>query len=99
MAPARDSASFTWAASAEEADMLIMPVPEWVDDEAPDRLTARTLPTWLPRLFLYSVNDDPVAWAPGVFASLPRHRTVGGGFRGGCYVVHHHREPGGMGQF
>ncbi len=88
--------SFAWASSPEDADMLIYPVPEWADPEAPHSLRRLSIRTWWPRIFLYSTNDVPLAWAPGVFASIPRRYASRGGFRGGCYVIHHHRESGGM---
>src|SRR5436190_23416598 len=71
-----------------DAELVIFPVPGWRDDDAPDTLRSLPRATW-PRIYLWSQEDYPLAWAPGVFASLPR-RTAPTAARGGFYIPHHH---------
>jgi len=82
--------------SPDDASLIIYPEPPWKDSEAPDRLRDFTL-RQLSRTFVYSQDDTPVPWAPGMYASL-RNRTSGvaAAFSGGFYVVHHLRESGGL---
>src|SRR5690242_5338859 len=95
-APASDHNEFEWAPSPDVADVVVYLVPEWPDKEAPESLAKVPFRSWWRRLYLFSATDAPIPWAPGVFASLERRWAVNGGFRGGFYVPHHHREPGGL---
>src|SRR4051812_12643357 len=94
-APAAGGSEFAWAPSPDEADVVVYLVPEWPDKDAPETFAKIPVRSWWSRLYLFSTNDAPVAWAPGVFASLERRVARKGGFRGGFYIPHHHREPGG----
>jgi hypothetical protein len=47
----------------------------------------------LARLFLFSQDDNPVPWAPGVFTSVATNHPDAGSVRGGFYVYHTHYEP------
>lgn len=77
------------------ADVIVYLEPPWPDDEAPDRI--RTFrPRDVSRTFVFSQGDEPVAWAPGMYCSLPSSRS-GGACVGGFYVPHHHRVAGGIG--
>ena len=44
-------------------------------------------------MFLFSQDDSPVLWAPGVFASMPADHPDATRARGGFYVYHTHYEP------
>jgi hypothetical protein len=44
-------------------------------------------------MFLFSQADDPILWAPGVFASVSAKHPDIGRARGGFYVYHTHYEP------
>lgn len=78
-----------------EADTLIYPIPGWSEGPGVGRLS-RISPRWWRRLFVYSTDDRPLMWAPGVYASAPSGRATGGPFRGGHYLVHHNIEEGGL---
>lgn len=81
-----------WTTDPAAADVVIYPVPPWHDPDAPQRHFAARPDLWS-RTFLFSQDDDPVVWAPGVFTSITsNHRDVQRA-RGGCYVYHTHYEP------
>jgi hypothetical protein len=80
------------------ADIIIYIDPPWPDVEAPEHLRTLSARDTL-RLYLFSQNDDPCAWAPGVFASLPRSCAYRSAFAGGFFVPHHHHEAGGFGEY
>lgn len=85
----------TLVSDAHAAETLIYPIPAWPEGEAPGLL--RRIPVTLrSRLFVYSTDDRPLLWAPGVYASAPRSRAQAGPFRGGHYLVHHSIEAGGL---
>lgn len=67
---ASGSATVDWTTEPAAADIVIYPVPLWHDPQAPQRLLAGRPDLW-PRMFLFSQDDNPVLWAPGVFASVP----------------------------
>jgi hypothetical protein len=50
-------------------------------------------PDLWPRLFVFSQDDRPVLWAPGVFASVPANHPDIVSARGGFYVHHANYEP------
>src|SRR4051794_20826873 len=81
-APAAGSGDFAWAPIPEAADVVVYLVPEWPDDDAPETLEKTPFRSWCSRLYLFSTNDTPIPWAPGVFTSLERRLAVNGGFRG-----------------
>jgi hypothetical protein len=86
------SATVSWTEDPRAADVVIYPVPPWRDHEAPQRLAALR-PDVARRVFIFSQEDRPVLWAPGVFASVPiGHRYVASA-RGGFYVSHANYEP------
>ena len=89
---ATDSATVTWTGEPAAAQVVIYPVPLWHDPDAPQRLHALRPDVW-PRMFLYSQDDSPVLWAPGVFASVPAGHPDATRARGGFYVYHTHYEP------
>lgn len=78
----------------DTADCILYLEPPWPDPDAPDHLR-RFSPRDLGRVIVYSQADCPIPWAPGLYASLPRGR-LGPLLRGAFYVLHHHREPGGI---
>jgi len=81
--------------SRRAADLLIYLEPPWPDPEAPDRF--RTFrPRDLLRTFVFSQKDDPVPWAPGVYASVPTSHADSSCFAGGFYVAHHHHGADGI---
>lgn len=80
--------------SRRTADLLIYLEPPWPDSDAPDRFRAFR-PRDLLRAFVFSQKDDPVPWAPGVYASLPAS-DADSCFAGGFYVAHHHHEADGI---
>jgi len=89
---AGDSATVTWTEDPRAADIVIYPVPPWRDHEAPQRRVALR-PDIARRVFVFSQDDRPILWAPGVFASVPAgHRDVASA-RGGFYVSHANYEP------
>ncbi len=49
------------------------------------------------RTYVFCQQDEPFAWAPGMYASLPARRATSA-FSGGFYVPQHHREDGGLGE-
>lgn len=73
----------------QDADVIVYPVPPWRDAEAPEPLR-RFRPRELARCFVFSQADEPVAWAPGMYASLPRSQARPG-MTGGFYVAPNHR--------
>jgi hypothetical protein len=81
--------------SRQAAEMIIYPAVDHSDPRDGD-LLLDFRPRELARTFVYSQADDPIPWAPGVYASIPAGRA-GPSFAGGFYVAHHHREPGGIG--
>lgn len=80
--------------SRRGADVIVYLAPPWPDPDAPDRLRSFR-PRDLLRTYVYSQDDFPIRWAPGMYASLPAARA-GSTCTGGFYVAHHHREPGGL---
>lgn len=95
--PAEEQTDFGVVGDRAESDLLIYLDAPWPDPAAPDQLRSLTLRD-IRRLYLFSQNDDPFAWAPGVFASLPRSHARGAAFAGGFFVAHHHHQPGGLGE-
>jgi hypothetical protein len=89
---ATDSATVRWTDEPGAAEIVIYPVPLWHDRGAPRRLHALR-PDVLARMFLFSQDDSPVLWAPGVFASAPANHPDTARARGGFYVYHTHYEP------
>ena len=86
------SSSVGWTTDPSSADMVIYPVPLWHDPQAPQRLLVLRPDLW-PRMFLFSQDDNPVLWAPGVFASATANHPDIACARGGFYVYHTHYEP------
>ena len=83
-------AGYVLAESRRTADVLVYLEPPWRDATAAERLTTLR-PRDLARAVVYSQNDLPIPWAPGLYASLPASRA-GRGFAGAFYVMPHHRE-------
>lgn len=80
----------------DDADLIVYLDPPWPDRTAPDRLRGFS-PRQLARTLVYSQSDTPVAWAPGMYASLERRSEAESGpFSGGFYVVQHLRQKGGL---
>lgn len=77
----------------EKAQIVLFPIPPWPDPEAPASLRHLRRSLWS-KLYVYNTHDEPIPWAPGVFASLPFDRYANGPFRGGAYIVHHAVEGG-----
>ncbi len=92
--PVEDRAHVTL--DRESADVILYLKPPWSDPHAPDCNLRSFSPRELGCLVVYSQDDFPIPWAPGLYASLPRRRQ-GPLLRGGFYVPHHHREEGGVG--
>jgi hypothetical protein len=72
--------------------MVIHPVPPWPDPQAPQRHFWLRPDLWS-RMFVFSQDDNPIPWAPGVFASLAASHPDVARARGGFYVYHTHYEP------
>lgn len=82
-----------WTTDPGTADLVIYPVPPWPDPQAPQRFSCCRPDLWS-RIFLFSQADDPVPWAPGVFASASSKTPEVAGLRGGFYVYPtHYSEP------
>lgn len=81
---------FMWAGSVAEADLVIYLDPPWPDPDAPEPLR-RLGRVALNKVYLFSQDDSPLMWAPGVYASAGSRRDDRL-VRGGFYVPHHHRE-------
>jgi len=77
-----------------DADSIVYLQPPWPDAEAPDRL-ATFRPRELRRTFVFSQDDRPTPWAPGMYASVANARNRGH-FTGGFYVLPHLRDPEGL---
>jgi hypothetical protein len=92
MEDASHSATVAWTSDPNAADVVIYPVPPWHDPHAPQPLRALRPDRWS-RLFLFSQDDTPVLWAPGVFASVPANHPDVARARGGFYVHHANYEP------
>jgi hypothetical protein len=75
-----------YATDPETADIVIHPVPPAPDPGAPQRHHWLRPDLW-PRLFLFSQDDRPVPWAPGVFASVAASHPDAARVRGGFYVA------------
>jgi glycosyltransferase involved in cell wall biosynthesis len=74
------------------AELVLYPVAPWPDPQAPQQGLARAL-VRRSRLFLFSQQDHPRVWAPGVFASVsPRHRDAAS-VRGGFFLTGANYEP------
>lgn len=80
--------AYRWCEASEGADLTILVVPHVPDPTAQERLTTLTARDYA-KLFLFSQEDHPIAWAPGVFTSLDRRRASSM-FAGGFYVPAHH---------
>ena len=80
--------------SRREAEIVVYLSPPWRDETAPDRITTFR-PRDLRRAYVFSQHDSPIAWAPGMYASLLASRARVGSV-GGFYVPHHHYHPGGL---
>lgn len=80
--------------SRDDADLIIWPRPPWNDPEAGETLRSFG-PRELRRIYVYSQEDEPYPWAPGVYVSLAAARA-GNAYRGGSYIPHHHYEDGGI---
>lgn len=78
----------------DDGELIVYLDPPWPDAGAPDRLR-RFGPRDFTKLYVYSQADEPLSWAPGMYASLAARRARRGQ-TGGFYVPHHHREPGGI---
>lgn len=78
----------------DEADLIVYPKTDKVQADAKDRLRDFS-PAELMRTCVFSQLDEPFAWAPGMYASVPAGYAKGG-FVGGFYVAHHHHEEGGL---
>lgn len=89
-----DPATAVIVDSPREADLIIYPKTDRVEDGASDRLRDLS-PRELLRTCVFSQLDEPFPWAPGVYASIPAAYGRGG-FVGGFYVPHHHYEEGGI---
>ena len=88
---AADSGTVAWTGEPAAAQIVIYPVSLWHDPGAPQRLHALRPDLWQ-RMFLFSQDDSPVLWAPGVFASVPAGHPDAARARGGFYVYHTHYE-------
>lgn len=86
-----------WARSPLEADIVIYLEPPWSDLGAPEPLRSLPLRS-LHKVFVYSQADEPIPWAPGLYASLPSTEAYRLAQTGGFYVPHHHRERDGLGE-
>jgi hypothetical protein len=83
MSDARPPTTFRWAGPEDDPDVVVIIVPPWPDDAAPERLTPVNALRLLAagRLYLFSQDDGGVFWAPGVFTSVTindRSDCVGG---------------------
>jgi hypothetical protein len=80
-------------ADPDIAEIVIYLVPPWPDPQAPHRQFWMRPDLW-PRMFLFSQADEPVLWAPGVFASASANHPDAARARGGFYVYPtHYSEP------
>jgi hypothetical protein len=77
------------APTPESADVVLYLVPPWPDPSARHSLLSLR-PSWLDRLYLFSQDDRPLAWAPGIFASVRASDNRRGAFHGGFYLPEHH---------
>jgi hypothetical protein len=75
-----------YTANPEGADIVIYPVPPAPDPQAPQRHHWLRPDLWS-RLFLFSQDDRPLPWAPGVFASVAASHPDAPRVRGGFYVA------------
>jgi glycosyltransferase involved in cell wall biosynthesis len=89
---AAGSGAVAWTTDPGSAEIIIYPVPPWRDPHAPQRLSALPPHLWS-RLFLFSQDDNPALWAPGVFASVSASHPDAARARGGFYVHHANYEP------
>jgi hypothetical protein len=96
--PAAQHGEFAVVQDKSDGDLIIYLDPPWPDPEAPENLRSLSLSD-LRRIYIFSQNDYPIAWAPGVFASLPRSGIRLGAFAGGFFIAHQHHEPGGLGEY
>jgi len=83
--------AYRWSEAGEDADLTILIVPHVPDRAARERLTTLRARDYA-NLFLFSQEDHPIAWAPGVFTSMDARRAsplVAGGF----YLPAHHSGP------
>jgi hypothetical protein len=90
---AEPDSAYRLSATIDEADIVIMPVPPWPDPGAPERRLANAQVRHLLRVFLFSQEDRPSVWAPGVYASASARSPLRRICRGGFYVPSSHYEP------
>jgi Exostosin family len=92
-----DADEFESADTVDAADLIIYPVGGWPDPEASEGFL--TLPRGAyARTYVFSLDEDPVPWAPGMYVALPRSRERLG-LAGGFHVAPHHFTPGGLGDY
>ncbi len=72
-----------------DADVIIYPRPPWPDPGAPESVRSFR-PSELARCYVFSQDDEPFPWAPGMYASLPASHARPG-MTGGFYVAPNHR--------
>jgi hypothetical protein len=76
------------------ADIILYTVPPWPDPGAPEPLTSFRARDLL-RVFVFSQEDVPLPWAPGMYASLESSR-IGYGQTGGFYIANNHDGDAGL---
>jgi Exostosin family len=82
---------YTVCSSPADADIIVVPQPMWPDPAAPEPWWRSV--RWLPRLFIFSQRDDPLVWAPGLYASASSADPLRDICRGGFYVPITHYDP------
>ena len=92
-----DGARCQLVSSREEADIILyIEAPRRYPDARDPLISLR--PRDLARTYVFSQADDPIPWAPGVYASIPASRATAA-VSGGFYVPPHYGVPGGLTEY